>query len=244
MRPIAAHTDIIKQLQKEVISLQGGLITGNSGERRVRCGPIEQAFAGKVFPAGVVHELVSSTQTNAAATNAFIAALLGQLLQADGMCLWVGTKRSIFPPALQLFGVDPGRVIFITPDRAKDVLWVVEEGLKCKAIAAVAGELKALSFTESRRLQLAVEESRVTAFIHRHQPGNVNTVACHTRWRITSLPSMPGGMPGVGYPRWNVQLEKVRNGKPGTWQAEWVNGGFNFIPRPLAIQGIHQLKAG
>lgn len=224
--------------------MQGGMITGNNCVRRIRCGPVDQAFAGKVFPVGVVHELISHTQPDAVATNAFVTALLGQLMQGDGMCLWVGTRRTVFPPALQLFNVNPDRVIFITPNRPRDVLWVIEESLKCSAVVAVVGEIRSLGFTESRRLQLAVEESGVTGFIHRNQPGNVNTVACHTRWHITTLASMPGDMPGVGYPRWNVQLEKVRNGKPGMWQAEWVNGRFNFIPRPQVIQDVHQLKAG
>jgi protein ImuA len=37
-------------------------------------------------------------------------------------------------------------------------------------------------------------------------------------------------MPGVGFPRWNVQLLKVRNGKPGAWQLEWEGGQFHHIP--------------
>ena len=38
------------------------------------------------------------------------------------------------------------------------MLWVIEEALKCEGLAAVIGEIKELSFTQSRRLQLAVEK--------------------------------------------------------------------------------------
>ncbi len=31
-------------------------------------------------------------------------------------------------------------------------------------------------------------------------------------------------MPGVGAPRWKVELLKVRNGLPGAWIVEWVDG--------------------
>jgi protein ImuA len=39
-----------------------------------------------------------------------------------------------------------------------------------------------------------------------------------------------GGMPGVGFPRWTVELVKVRNGRPGVWQLEWKEGAFRHIP--------------
>ena len=77
------------------------------------------------------------------------------------------------------------------------------------------GRNKTGKFKESRRLQLAAEQSRVTGFIIRHQPGLINTIACVSRWRISTLPSEPGeGLPGVGFPKWQVELLKVRNGRP------------------------------
>jgi protein ImuA len=46
------------------------------------------------------------------------------------------------------------------------------------------------------------------------------------------------GMPGVGFPRWNVQLLKVRNGKPGAWQIEWSADGFRHIPAFTPVVSI------
>lgn len=113
----------------------------------------------------------------------------------------------------------------------REVLWALEEALKCKALAAVVGELREISFTQSRRLQLAVEQSHVTGFLHRYAPRLENTVACVSRWKITSLPSvLDDKLPGVGAPRWNVHLLKARNGKPGSWQVEWTAQGFRHIP--------------
>ena len=44
-------------------------------------------------------------------------------------------------------------------------------------------------------------------------------------------------MPGVGFPRWNVELLKVRNGKPGSWQIEWAESRFQDISyRGMDIQ--------
>jgi len=37
---------------------------------------------------------------------------------------------------------------------------------------------------------------------------------------------LKNGMPGVGFPRWQIELLKVRNGKPGKWTVEWSAGRF------------------
>src|SRR6476620_9687162 len=128
-----------------------------------------------------------------------------------------------FPPTLKSYGMNPDHVVFINLKNEKDIFWSLEEALKCERVTAVVVELSEHAFTESRRLQLFVEQSGVTGFIIRARPRNLNTTACVTRWKITSLPSeLPDGVPGVGFPGWNVELLKVRNGKPGSWWMEWV----------------------
>ncbi len=121
----------------------------------------------------------------------------------------------------------------------------MEEALKCKGLSAVIGEIQELSFTASRRLQLAVEQSQVTGFILRRNPRSINTTACVTRWQITSVPSeLAEDMPGVGFPRWNVELLKVRNGTPGRWQIEFAAGRFRHIPKIAAMPFIQKKKTG
>ena len=44
-------------------------------------------------------------------------------------------------------------------------------------------------------------------------------------------------MPGVGFPRWQVDLLKVRNGNPGSWTVEWSKRRFNtIIPEKITEQ--------
>lgn len=238
--------DIIRKLQREVLSFQAGKKSPGSRSIHTGLGPIEKAFPEQVFPFGAIHEFLSTATEDAAATNGFIGGLLSPLMQQGGACLWISNKRIIFPPALKLFGLEPDRVIFVDAANAKDALWAVEEALKCEVLAAVVGEIRELSFTESRRLQLAVEHSRVTGFIHRYQPRSENTTACVTRWKIKQMASVPEeGMPGVGSPKWNVQLIKVRNGKPGAWDIEWSSGGFQHITKQaVPLPEIPKRKAG
>lgn len=222
--------ETLRSLQREILSLQGLVKTSGVTAIDSGLGPLENAFPDRTFPTGAVHEFLSYGREDAAATNGFISGLLGRLMLQRGACLWISTKRRIFPPALKYFGIDPDRIIFIDLTKDKDALWVVEEALKCEALAAVVGEFRELDFTQSRRLQLAVEQSRVTGFMHRYSPKAENTVACITRWKIQPLASIPeDGMPGIGLPQWNVQLLKIRNGKPGVWQLKWERGGFKPV---------------
>lgn len=224
------NKEIIEQLKKQVLAIQGlkrplGVEYPNMG-----LGEIEKAFPGSMFPFGLVHEFISPNPESASATNGFISGLLGKLINSRGLCLWISSRRTIFPAALKMFNIKPDQVIFIDLKTDKDVLWAVEEALKSEALSAVVGEVKELDFTQSRKLQLAVEKSRVTGFIHRYQPRTENSVTCVTRWKITPLPSSSiDNLPGLGFPRWHVDLTKVRNGTPDCWNVEWVNNEFRQI---------------
>jgi protein ImuA len=222
-----AKKDIISQLKKDILLWEGFKAPVAGASDSFGLGPIEAAFPNGVFPVGVVHEFLTTEPEHAAATSGFIGGILARLMHHNGVCLWISKARKVFPPALKVFGVPPERVIFIDLQREKDLLWVTEEALKCDGLAAVIAELPGISFTQSRRLQLAVESSKVTGFILRTDPQKLGTTACVARWQITHLPSeLENGLPGVGFPRWQVELLKVRNGNPGCWKIEWVVGRF------------------
>jgi protein ImuA len=74
--------------------------------------------------------------------------------------------------------MEPHQIILIDLQNEKDVLWCMEEALRCNRLAAVVGEIRELSFTVSRGLQLAVEQIGVTGFIIRVRLRNLGTTAC------------------------------------------------------------------
>lgn len=233
----ALKSGLFHRLQEEILALQG--FRAPVGGRRVDfgLGAMNEAFPNRTFPTAAVHEFISTNPETAAATTGFIAGLLGKLMDESGICIWIGIKPIVFPAALKIFGIAPHQVIFLDLKNEKDVIWAMEEALKCESLAAVVGELREVSFTESRRLQLAVEQSRITGFLHRSNPRAVNTLACVSRWQITPIPSrLEEGMPGVGHPCWHVELEKIRNGEPGQWDIEWVNGGFTYLKNHVEDQ--------
>jgi protein ImuA len=218
--------DILAGLQADILRLQGFKTVQNT-VLEAGLGPLKHAFPNATFPRGAMHEFVSSKPEQTAATIGFLGGLLSILMGNTGTALWISSSRMLFPPALKSFGLNPDRFIFIDVQKEKDALWALDEALKCSALTAVIGELPNMGFTHSRRLQLAVEESQVTGFLLRNQPRTIGTTASVSRWQIAPLPSTPiDDLPGIGFPKWRVHLQRIRNGKPGTWDIQWMDGRF------------------
>lgn len=237
--------DIISKLQKDILLWQGFTPPPAGKAKGIGLGPLESAFPNEVFPTGAIHEMLCPTREQTAATGGLIGGILSTLMQQGGACVWIGTMRRLFPPALALFNIEPDRMIFIDLQRERDVLWAMEEALKCEGLAAVVAEVKEISFMQSRRLQLAVESSKVTGFLLRTDLKKLTTTTCVARWEVSPLPSMPEEeLPGIGFPRWQVDLQRVRNGTPGSWQLEWAGGQFVPVEENVAATGTHYKPAG
>lgn len=244
MKPAAEKLAIVSQLQAEINALQGfGKICREPADDRLA--PFSAAFPGNTFPTGAIHEFISYEVAHAAATTGFVSGIISKLSKEGSLCLWVAGGGKIYPAGLKHFGLEPDSIVFINTTRRKEALWIIEEALKCEALTAVIGEVRELSFSESRRLQLAVENSGVTGFIHRYCPANENAVACTTRWKIKALPSVTvNRLPGVGYSAWDVQLVKVRNGRPNAWQVHWQGKSFNVIEEPHFVISLNERYTG
>jgi len=230
--------DIIGKLQEQILSLQGCKPVGDGLAMDFGLGEISESFPGKVFPLAAIHEFLSTNLEDAAASGGFISALLSTLMQKGGLCIWISAQRKIFPPSLITFGLSPERIVFVDLPNERDVLWASEEALKCESLAAVVTELDEISFAQSRRLQLVIEKSRVTSFIIRKNAEKLSSTLAAARWKISAQPSgSVDGMPGLGFPKWNVELLKVKNGSPGSWTIEYRGGSFNVFREIIAETG-------
>jgi len=238
------RADIISRLKREILSLEGLKFSAMGLQGDIGLGPIQAAFPNACFPVGAVHEFLSAGNENSAATAGFIAGLLSGLMRNGGASLWISSSRTLSPPALKAFDIEPDKIIFIDLQKEKEALWAMEEALKCDGLAAVVGEIREINFITSRRLQLAVEQSQVTGFILRHDSLNQNTIASVSRWNITPLPSELEDLPGVGFPRWKVELLKIRNGKPGSWNMQWSAGRFEHISPSVISVPQEKRKTG
>ncbi|MCH5720729.1 hypothetical protein [Niabella hibiscisoli] len=102
-------TNVLHTLQQEILSLQGYKPPPVQARSSIGLGPIESAFPYKVFPTRVIHELSSYTENEAAATNGFIAALLGNLLHQSKSASGFRKSNRFIPRLLRALALNRSR---------------------------------------------------------------------------------------------------------------------------------------
>jgi protein ImuA len=210
---------------------------------------------GGGLPLGRWHELLGQglEAEDPAAVTGFAARLAAALSAGGGETVWVLRREDLYAPGLVGLGLDPARLLFVTVRRDADALAAAEDALRAAGIAAVAAEVEALDLVAGRRLQLACERTGATGLILRRrralQAGTkapmdrAEATAAATRWRIAPAPSQPEqpGFTGLGPPRWRVELERCRGGRPGSWIVEAGDGAHPL--RVVAELADHELQA-
>ena len=197
---------------------------------------IDQHVPGGGIASGALHEVSGSPElADEAAATVFLAGILARF---EGTVFWAMHWRDLFSPALGLAGLHPDRVVFVEAGSDVNVLIAMEECLRHAGLGGVVGELRKMTLTASRRLQLAAEQSGVPAFVFRRASradALAEGTAAATRWRVRAAPSEELGIPSLGRPRWSLDLERARGGEPRSWIVEGCDAqGRVALPAHLA----------
>lgn len=131
------------------------------------------------------------------------------------------------------------RLIHVAAKTAEDALFALEEGMRCRDLSCVIGEVvgnpRALSFTASRRLSLMAEKHGVPLFLIRLDAEH-DLSSARMRWDVASFPSAPPlwNPAAPGHATWRAQLFRARRHAPGEWVLR-DGGSFLAAERPAAI---------
>jgi hypothetical protein len=128
---------------------------------------------------------------------------------------------------LNALGLDPARLILVETAHRKETLWAMEEAVRSAAPAAVVGVIDTLDLKLSQRLHLAATDASLPVFLLRPAP-TLESSAAATRWRIGPAPAVRDRFGLVTQPRWHLQLERCRNGRPGEWVVEYDHVAHRF----------------
>ncbi len=216
---------VVNDLRARIAHLEQGSRSRRIAGLRLGVPVIDDHLPDGGLSRGALHEVVGAGAdlAHGAAPALFAAAVLAR---AKGSVLWVLKARDLFAPGLAGAGLHPDRLIYAETGKEEHVLPVAEDGARHRGLAGVVAETTRLTLTASRRLQLAAEASGVTVFVLRRwdgraEPELTGTVAA-TRWRLSALPAVPpaDGVPGVGDPRWRLELLRCRGAEPALWTVE------------------------
>jgi protein ImuA len=202
-------------------------------EARWRPGLADQPFHSEIFASG------------AEASGAGLALALARDALADGAgedtrhVLWVQDRKAMqlggrpcvagLPPDLR------HRLIHVAAATPEDALFALEEGLKCRDVVCVIGEIagnpRALGFTASRRLSLTAERHGVRLWLVRLDAER-DLSSARMRWQARAAPSPPprwnAAAPGTA--TWHAELFRARRHAPGEWMLSDENGNLHIRP--------------
>ena len=186
-----------------------------------------------------LHSEIFAPATQGAGAGAALAFALGALRAEQGRSgdgeaasleerhvLWVQDARVINlggrPYRAGLPEMLRHRLIHVAARTPEDALFAMEEGLRCRDLAAVVGEVsgnpRALDFTASRRLTLTAEKHGVPLLLVRLD-AQAELSSARMRWRLESAPSSPPrwNVAAPGRPAWRAELFRARAHPPGEW---------------------------
>lgn len=220
--------EIWASLRQEIQKFEG---FSPKADRCVKLGidEIDAKFPETGFHLGGLHEVLSENEPERAACYGFTSILAGLIAGQAGV-VWIASKHCIFAHALAKFGIDPAQIVFVEAKDDRQALAAMEDALRCEGLAAVIGEIPDADLTATRKLQLASKQTGATGLLLRHQSRYSGNSSYFSRWSVKPVQSyLPDQMPGVGFPRWDISLLKVRGNTPGNWQVEWQSNQLRLI---------------
>jgi protein ImuA len=128
---------------------------------------------------------------------------------------------------LRALGLDPRRLILVETAHRKETLWAMEEALRSRAPAAVAGVIDKLNLKTSQRLHLAATDCGLPLFLLR-PAADLESSAAATRWRVGTAPAARDRFGLIVRSRWRLTLERCRNGRVGKWMVEYDHVAHRF----------------
>jgi protein ImuA len=227
---------VLEELRGRIRRLEGGG-GGNLGVLPLEVPAIDAVLPGGGLAKACVHE-VGGEWGAATAFTALLAARLSAAAQ-DAPAVWIVRGRDLYAAGLAAYGLTPQRLIAVRARTEAEVLWAMEEALRCRGPAAVLGETGGVDLTAGRRLQLAAEAGGGTGLLLLTGAKKAPAGGAVTRWRVTGFPGRPEG-PGVGAERWRIELQRSRGGRTGEWIVERNGGGLTAVegeaePRRVAV---------
>jgi protein ImuA len=229
---------LLDQLRQKLSSVERA--TGLIGE----CGaPLDLGIAaidaalGGGLACGALHEIAAVRESETPAATGFALAVTarfasGRVSSRASAVLWIAEDLSLcengvpYGPGLDAAGIAPEQLITVAATRARDVLWAMEEALRCRAVGVAIGEIRARGIDQvaTRRLALAAAAGDTLGLLLRTAPDDA-PCAFATRWIIGAAPSSvlpsPERRHGIGPPRLAVRLVRNRRGHLGAWIVEW-----------------------
>jgi len=237
-RESGTGSERLRLLRSQIAGIEAAnlamLPSGETPRARIPLGHtgLDRMLVGGLKP-GALHEIVAARRGMITGAASFALALATRLKAARnrGSIVWIGEdfagleQGALYGPGLAHHGIDPACFLLVHAASAKEALWAMEEALKCRAPAAVMGEIwtaKAYDLAASRRLVLAAQKNATPGLLFLAGLAGADALSsgADTRfevgaWPSAHLASAARRLPLPGSAAWSIRIAKARAGPTG-----------------------------
>jgi hypothetical protein len=251
------RTQTVIELQKSINSIEGyknghsDSYANNDGNFIPSGAPRFDAALFGGIALGKITELKPDAYLSEVSMLSFAIALCGALLQKRSGDLVIISDPyftqewgEVYAAGLQGFGILPHRILLVTPQSREHFQSCIREVAGTNGLGAVLGMVSAkngFDLTAARKLQFAASQGGapcILASAHRA----VGFCCAHLRLKIgprqARLPdwaqtTQENVLMPLGFARWNIDIEKSRQGSIGHFELEFSNETYNLCEPPF-----------
>lgn len=170
--------------------------------------PLDQLLPEGGFRRGTLVEWLAAAEGSGVENCALRAVV--PVLQSGRVFVVIDPSGEFYPPAAAALGIPPADMLVIRPARAADLLWSLEQALRCPGVGATLCEFERLSDRAFRRLQLAAEAGGGLGLLLR--PASVRSQPSWAEVRLLVEPLPASRSSGR---RVRIELLRCRGGMSG-----------------------------
>lgn len=135
------------------------------------------------------------------------------------LLVWIGRRCWPNPRALPAWALEHS--LFVDPTDRDELVWAIDLAARSTAVAALVADGRAMSMSQSRRVQLASAASgRALVLLARPIEDEAALSAAWTRWRVEPTPNPNPTHTPDRRPRWRLALRRARG--LATGDLDWM----------------------
>ncbi len=219
---VSPQTKIAQSLAQRIRQMETAGRHQHVGSISSGCQAIDEKLPEGGYAKGSMVEFLQSKVGSGATSLAFMTAK--QAMKGGKYLLVVDSDRHFYPPAARSLGIPLERMIVIHPKERGDMMWSIDQALRCSGIAAVVSKIDRLDDREARRWQLAAEQGGALGlWVRDYRTARGQPSWSDIQWRIEPQPAPKDA--GGDNRRWlKMSLLRCRSGVGGASFSVYLDG--------------------
>lgn len=148
---------LVDSLRRQIRDVETERLRPDLPVIRTGCVSFDRLLPRQGFIPGTLTEWLSERSGGGAEVLSLMVAQ--RACQQGGKLVVFDSQNEFYPPAALAWGVSLDQLMIVRPRTQEDLLWSIDQALRCSSVSAVWGAIDGLDERSFRRFQLAAESS-------------------------------------------------------------------------------------